>query len=117
MVVQDFKAYTERFYQVGYKISCLVVSDGNNPFGLILQILGFTSAILNDFNTANGISSGLAFPNLTTSMNSLGTSLNAVPSFNGASPATIAGVIGPLQNAQSAVSANLANVSQRLFGT
>lgn len=115
VVVEKFIAHTEKYYQVIYEIGCKTVTSGNDQFGLS-SLLGFDQSISNDLSIANGISSSLGMPNISSAMSNLSSAVNAVPTFNGASNATIASVRSPLNVAQSSVTSQLASVSQRLFG-
>lgn len=115
VVVEKFIAHTEKYYQVIYEIGCKTVVSGNNPFGLS-SLLGFDQSILNDLSIGNNLATTLNIPSINNAMSSLTSSINAVPTFNGATASTISSVTSPLLSTQSAVSSQLATVSQRLFG-
>lgn len=115
VVVEKFIAHTEKYYQVTYEIGCKTVTSGNDQFGLA-SLLGFDQSISNDLSIANGIASSLGMSNISSAMSSLSSAVNAVPTFNGATNATIASVRSPLSIAQSSVASQLTSVSQRLFG-
>lgn len=115
VVVEKFIAHTEKFYQVIYEIGCKTVVSGNDPFGLS-SLLGFDQSIANDLSIANGLASTLNIPSISSSMSTLSSAVNAVPTFNGATASTISSVSTPLGAAQNSVASQLATVSQRLFG-
>lgn len=115
VVVETFVANTEKYYQVSYKIGCKTISSGLDPFGLF-SLLGFDQSILSDFTLANNIAGSLGIPSITSSMSGLNTALGNVSTFNGATPQTIASVMGPLNGSLGSVNSQISTVASRLFG-
>lgn len=115
VVIQNFEAQTEKYYQVTYTINLRVVKDGANP-NSPQNLIGFNEAIRNDFNTANTIAQSVAIPAVTSAMDSVSTAIGNVSTFNGASPATISTVNTPLDTAILAVQNAYTDVKIALFG-
>lgn len=115
VVIQNFQANTERFYQVTYTITLRVISDGANPVST-QNLQGFNEAINNDLATATAITSQVNIPGVNATMNVLAGAIHAVSSFNGASPSAIATITVPLNNAIGAVQTALLAPQVNLFG-
>jgi hypothetical protein len=115
VLIENFKANTERYYQIPYTINLKVLQNFNQASG-VLSLLGFGDALINDFSIANSIAGQLNIPTLTSAMNSVNTALTSVSSFKNAPAATVNTVLGPLSTAQSAVKTQLDLVNARLFG-
>lgn len=115
VLIKHFKAETERYYQVSYSITLEIAQDLSSVGG-VLSILGIDDSILGDFVTASGIATTINNPTLSSLMTSLGSAINAVPTFSNASQATINSVLTPLSNVQATVSSQQIAVQSRLFG-
>ncbi len=119
VVIQNFEAQTERFYQVTYTITLRVLLDGANP-NSALNLIGFNEAINNDLKTANTLTDNIDEPTITSAVANVNTAVAAVPTFNGASPATIAPVTSSLDIAISAVKSFISDIEDTfstLFNT
>lgn len=115
VVIKYFRANTERYYQINYSITLTVVQE-LSLLGAILSLLGIDAAILNDVTVANGLASSINIPTLTSLMGALTLSVNAVPTFKGASQSTINSVLTPLKAVTANVTTQLASAHSRLFG-
>lgn len=116
VIIQNFISYTERYYQVSYEIVLRVITDGSNPVSKT-NLTGFNQAIANDAAQATKISNNLNISTVVTAINTLNAAIAAVPTLNGADPATIKTVLMPLTSAITAVKTAITPISQRLFGT
>jgi hypothetical protein len=116
VVIQNFVSYTERYYNVRYEITLKVISDGANPLN-IHSLVGFNEAINGDLTTANQLAANVNNSSVNSSMQTLTSAIQAVPTFNGAAPSLIATITAPLNSAISAVEAAIAPLANRLFGT
>lgn len=54
VLIEDFEPHFERFYQVPYRIACVVVQDLTQPISPASQ-LGVDEVVVNDLGTADGI--------------------------------------------------------------
>lgn len=114
VIIQNLEAQTERYYQVAYTITLRVILDGTNPNSAI-NLIGFNEAIHNDFAGANALAESLDDPNITSTMSVLNTAIDAVATFNGASPATIATITAPLNAAIDAVTTYIGTIATALW--
>lgn len=114
VIIQNFEAQTERFYQVTYTLTLRVILDGTNPNSAI-NLIGFNEAINNDFSTADAISNEINDPRINGTMDSLATAIGSVQTFNGASPSIISVVTDPLNAAIDAVSDYINAIGTALF--
>jgi hypothetical protein len=116
VVIQNFVANTEKYFQVTYTITLRVISDGANPTQST-NLIGFNEAINNDMATVNTIAAKVNIPAVTAAVAPLATAVAAVPTFNGATQATTAPVTSLLSNAISAVESAYTFIKNELFGT
>ncbi|MDE2354606.1 MAG: hypothetical protein KGL17_06245 [Betaproteobacteria bacterium] len=110
VVVQTFAADFERFYQVPYRISCVVVSDqgGDAP---IAEASNLDNQLRTDLGTSNTLSASIGNPLLTSTMSTLSSAIGAVSDFAKATQSTINGVLQPLAAVQSQVTTLIASVA------
>lgn len=116
VVIQNFVSYTERYYNVRYEITLKVISDGANPINTN-SLVGFNEAINGDLTTANQLAANVNNSSVNSSMQTLTSAIQAVSSFNGASPSLLATITVPLNNAISTVQQAITPYAERLFGT
>lgn len=110
VVIQSFQAEYERFYQVPYRISCVVVQDNAQPTTQIAAP-GVDSLIAADQATCNSLVTGIADGPLSTVMGTLNTAIGAVSSFASAAQSTLNSVLQPLAAVQSRVNVLLTSVN------
>lgn len=99
VIVKEFEADYERFYQIPYRISCGVVSDQANPV-THSSPPSVDTDMANDFGAAMGLSKQVGDPTLGLLMGALGTAISLVPSFVNAPRSSIASVQQPLAAVQ-----------------
>jgi hypothetical protein len=102
VVIENFTADFQRYYQVPYSISCVVVEDSTTPLvGVVIQQID--TLLDEDMTTANTLGDEIADPTLTTKLNALQTAIKNVSDFAKATQATINSVLQPLADAQAQV--------------
>lgn len=102
VVISEFQADFQRFYQIPYRITCEVVKDLTIPVNVIANP-GIDQLINADLTTAKALSDKIADPTLTTKMSKLESAIKSVSNFAKATTATINGVLTPLAEANARV--------------
>jgi len=105
VLISEFKANTEKFYEVPYTITCVVVddpsADGDGSLASLDSLVG------GDLSTAGAILAA-ATPDVTSALASLTTAVASVPQLSGASPADLAPVLLSAQAAGNTIAADMA---------
>lgn len=109
VVIKDFKANFERYYQIPYSITLQVIQDLNKPFPLLLPV-AFNDAILLAMTEANDLAALINSNDINTQLTLLQSAINAVPDFNVATSAQIASVMGPLNAAIGATNTTISTL-------
>lgn len=109
VVVEEFVADYERFYQIPYRISCLVEEDQTN---LITSVAGagIDDLIAEDMNAANGLGDLIGDGPLSDLLGALDSAIGAVSSFANAAQSVINSVLQPLAMVQSRVGILISSV-------
>lgn len=102
VVIRSFLAEYERFYQIPYRISCVVVDDLTYPIQAIADA-GIDALMLYDMNTANGLGDLIGDGPLSDLLKTLDSAISAVSSFANAVQSTINSVLAPLAAVQARV--------------
>lgn len=113
VVVREFEADYERYYQIPYRITCEVVTQLQVAAGSE-QSIDVDTAITNDLNNGNSLASSIGDATLSTCMSNLSTAITAVSRFAQAAQSTINSVLGPLAAAQAQVKVLIASASNTL---
>lgn len=95
VIVRDFTADYERFYQIPYSISCEVQEDLSNPT-TNLSPPSIDSDILTDYGSAVTLGNQVGDTSLSSLLATAGAAIGAVSSFANASRTTIGSVSSPL---------------------
>jgi len=95
VVVRDFRADFQRFYQIPYRISCEVVSDLTNLAGAQSNP-SIDSLITGDLSTASGLMSSITDSTLNGLFSTMQTAVNGVSSFANAAQSTLNSVLQPI---------------------
>jgi prophage DNA circulation protein len=109
VLIQDYRADFNRFYEIPYRISCLVVQDWTSP----VTAEGTESvddAIADDMATADTLTASIADPTLTGLMGTLDAAIKSVSSFANAVTSTINSVLAPLAAVQARVNILIGSV-------
>ncbi len=107
VIVREFEADYERFYQVPYRIVCEVIEDQTAPTSNAPSP-AIDDAITADLTSAQVLIAGLGTGPLTPLIAALNTAVAAVVSFQGAAQSVLNSVLAPLGALQVAVSAAIA---------
>lgn len=110
VVIQRFEAQYERFYQVPYRITCMVVEDSTQPVSEIASA-GVDELIAQDQATADALVTTIGDSSLSSLMGTLDTAIGQVSSFATAAQSTINSVTQPLAAVQGRVGTLLASVN------
>lgn len=113
VVIKSFTADYERWYQMPYSISCIVVKDNFLPTTWIADA-GIDDLITNDMAEVNGLSSLIGDGALSSLVGTLNTAISGVSSFAKAAQSTISTVLTPLAEVQSRVSILTASVGNTI---
>lgn len=118
VIVQRFAPDFERFYQIPYEISCLVVQDLTNPVATTPQAT-IDDLVNGDLAAALAGAAALGIASITAAMQVAQTALNTAGLLGTASPALIQKAQNALSTAQNATTAALgiANGQVDAFGT
>lgn len=108
VVISDFRAEFQRFYQIPYSITCEVVEDLTVPVTTIANP-GIDELIGADMNSALNLGSDIGDSPLSLALGTLNTAIKGVSSFAKATTSTINGVLGPLAAVQSRVKVLIAS--------
>ena len=115
VVISKFSFIPERYYQVKYEISLVVVEN------LSLQsssttISGFADAILGDFASASALATSINIPSITSSMGTLNNMFSAIPDLYNANHPALNSISSQISTIQGQVSSQLSSVTSSLFG-
>lgn len=102
VVISSYKADFERFYQIPYRISCMVLQDLSFPVVSIADP-GIDDLISDDMNTANGLGELIGDGPLSSLLGTLDGAIKNVSSFATAVQSTINSVLIPLAAVQARV--------------
>lgn len=102
VVIKDFKANFERFYQIPYSITCTVIQDLTKPIPILLPV-GYNDAVQVLLNEANDLALLIKNGGVTAAMAALTVAINAIPNLGLATAAELASVAAPLITAQNVV--------------
>lgn len=102
VMVASFRPDYERFYQIPYRISCMVIRDMSNPVTSIADA-GIDDMIADDMNAAKGLGDLIGDGPLSDLLNTLDSAISAVSSFATAVQSTINSVLQPLAAVQARV--------------
>lgn len=113
VVVRDFRADFQRFYQIPYRITCEVVED------LTLSTAGapksgVDSLISGDIASASSLVSGIGDISLSGLMNTVSSAVSAVSSFANAAQSTLNGVLQPIAALRAQTQLMISSVSNTL---
>jgi len=114
VIVKEFEAEYERFYQIPYRISCEVIADLANPVTTVAPA-SIDSDILTDFDVCGQLASPIGDSLLTSLLATAGNAIALVSSFANASRSSIASCSQPLAAVQSRVQA-LIGISSGVLG-
>jgi hypothetical protein len=110
VVIQRFHGNYQRFYQVPYTISCLVVQDNALPVTNILSP-GIDDLITQDATDATTLADGIGDSMLSGLMLTLNSAIGSVSSFANAAQSTINSVLQPLADVQARVGVLITSVN------
>lgn len=102
VIVKEFTAEYERFYQIPYRISCEVIADLANPVTNIAPA-SIDSDILTDYNACGVLAASIGDSSLLSLLATVGNAVANVISFANASRSVIASVQQPLASVQARV--------------
>ncbi|MDE3022879.1 MAG: hypothetical protein KGI54_13655 [Pseudomonadota bacterium] len=112
VVIQTFKADFERFYQLPYSITCVVVAD--NAKQQLTAPASIDQSIGDDINLASSLTSLIGDGPLSSAMATLSTAVKAVSSFAAATRATLNTVLAPLAIVYSQTQSLIATASNTI---
>jgi hypothetical protein len=115
VIVKEFEADYERFYQIPYRISCEVIADLANPVTTVAPP-SIDSDILTDYNVAISLAGPIGDSPLIALLATVGNAIALVSSFANASRSQVASVQQPLVSVQSRVLA-LTSISAGVLGS
>ncbi len=104
VLISEFKAETEKFYEVPYSITCVVVDDPSADNAGASASLD--SLVGGDLSTAGGILAA-APPDVAGALASLAGAVSAVPQLQGASLSTLAPILLSAQAAQNTIASDM----------
>ena len=110
VVIQSFTANFERYYQIPYHISCVVVQDLTTPVNVI-SADSITGLINADMTTATTIGTSIGDKTLSGKLTTLTTAIKQVSDFAKATQTQINSVLLPLADAVAQVKVLTASVS------
>lgn len=102
VIVHEFEADYQRYFQVPYRISCEVIADLANPVTNIAAA-AIDQAITDDLNVSTGLGSTIGDSTLSGLIATLNTAISTVSSFAHAAQSTINNVLQPLAAVQARV--------------
>ncbi|QMV32417.1 hypothetical protein 8G_00023 [Ralstonia phage Hyacinthe] len=113
VVIRDFRADFQRFYQIPYRITCEVVSD-LTKFAGQSQGASIDSLINGDLSTASGLMSSVTDTTLGGLFTTMQTAVQGVSSFANAAQSTLNGVLQPMAAFRTQAQALIASTSNTL---
>lgn len=114
VIVKEFSADYERFYQIPYSISCEVIANLGNPV-TSLSPPSIDSDIETDYGSAVTLSNQVGDSSLSSLLATVGIAIAAVSSFANASRSSIGSVSGPLASVAARVT-TLLGASNGILG-
>jgi hypothetical protein len=114
VVIKDFRASFERFYQIPYSITCTIIQNLNNPIQTLLPV-GYNDAILSALAELNDLALLVSNPSVTSAMALLSEAINSIPSLAVASDIELIPVISAIENVQVAVTGAIALANSGVF--
>jgi hypothetical protein len=113
VVVRDFRADFQRFYQIPYRITCEVVSDLTNLAGGTPGD-SIDSLIQGDIASASSLVSGIGDISLSSLMNTVSSAVSGVSSFANAAQSTLNSVLQPIAALRNQTQTLIASTSNTL---
>jgi len=104
VIVKEFDADYERFYQIPYRISCEVIADLANPVTTV-AVPSIDTDILTDYGSAVALAGPIGDSSLTSLLVTVANAIALIGSFATAAKSAIATVQQPLASVQSRVQA------------
>jgi hypothetical protein len=114
VVVKEFKANFERYYQIPYTITVTVIQDLNKPLPILFPI-GYNDAILAMLQDLNDLAALIADGGVISAMAVLSAAINAIPSLALASPVDLIPVVAAIAVVQTAVISAIGIKNSRIF--
>lgn len=114
VVVKEFKASFERFYQIPYSITVTVIENLNNPVTTLLPV-SYNDAINNILIEANDLALLVSNGGVTAAMAVLTTLINEIPSMQDASSLTLIPIIQQIEIVQAVITTAIGTVNGGIF--
>lgn len=113
VLIQQLQFYFERFYQLPYQISCLVVADNAKP--QVIAPASIDQAIGDDMNSGLSLGGLIGDGPLSSALANVQSAVKAVTTFASAAQSTIQTVIAPIQAVQARVQTLIASTGNTLL--
>lgn len=114
VVIEEFSASFERFYEIPYKIKIVVIQDLNKPFPVLLPV-AYNDAIQNAITEASAIAFTIADPSVSSALALLSVAINVVGNVQNATNTELNALLVPLNNANNAVTNAISSLSASTF--
>lgn len=114
VLIKEFKADFERFYQIPYTITLQVVADLTQPINIV-PLGSFNDAILEAMIEANALSVLIQNDPIAAAIALLNLAEQLIPSFQNATAAQISGFINVAQSALSVTTTQITSLTSSLF--
>lgn len=114
VVIKDFKASFERFYQIPYTITVTVVQDLNKPFPVLVPV-AYNDVIINAQVEANDLAQAINNPSIINQLAVVSAAINSVPSLSNATAAQIASIVQPLNTLEQTTAGAISTLSSSIF--
>ncbi|VVC75987.1 hypothetical protein AQUSIP_12880 [Aquicella siphonis] len=115
VIIQSLNLRTERYYKIDYDINLRVIIDRTNP-NVNTTPVGFNEAINGDYTTILAIAANFINPALSSALTTLGTAIQAVPTFNGAQQSTTSPVVDAINATIDVVQQSINEIAGTSFG-
>lgn len=116
VVIKEFKASFERFYQIPYDIKVTVVQDLNKPFPILIPA-SYDDAIANLTTEANDLALVANNSSINAALAALNIAINALPSLQNATNLQLSPIVSAAETLQAAIYVATTNLSNQTFNT
>lgn len=115
VVIREFKADFQRFYEVPYTITVEVIIDNTKPLSTLFPV-SYNDAIDNMLAEAEDLATAIENPSVSSATAILAETLNAIPNISNASANEINSVSQDITNVTNATQSVISSTSSAVFG-
>lgn len=114
VVIKEFLADFERFYEIPYNITVEVISDNTQPVNTVMPV-AYDDAIDSMILEMEDLANAIADPSVSSAIALLSYSVNAVPSMSNASNSVLSSIQPYIDTSQAAVSSSISSTTASIF--